>query len=187
MDPGAYEYQGSGYCPAGGVFNVNYAATGAGNGLSWVDAYTDLEAALVNARGCEVWVAQGVYYPTSDAADAAPLSYCATMWIFTAALPARKASLTSGIGKHNLTVLSGDIDNNDLTNASGVVTATANIVGDNAYHVVVSSGVTETAVIDGFIITGGQANGAAAPKAKAAGYTTTTAIPPWPTSPSAPT
>jgi hypothetical protein len=40
-----------------------------------------------------------------------------------------------------------------------VLTTTANISGTNSYHVVTSSGVTETAVLDGFTITGGAADG----------------------------
>ncbi|MEA3374721.1 MAG: cadherin, partial [Chloroflexota bacterium] len=62
----------------------------------------------------------------------------------------------------NVTVLSGDLDRNDTTDAHGVVVDTENIVGDNAYHVVTGDGVTETAVLDGFAITAGSANGDAA-------------------------
>jgi len=58
----------------------------------------------------------------------------------------------------NRTVLSGDLDRNDTTDPHGVVTSTARITGTNAYHVVVSSGVTATARLDGFILTAGQAD-----------------------------
>ena len=44
---------------------VHHAATGANNGSSWTDAFNDLQAALQLAEaGDEVWVAEGVYYPT---------------------------------------------------------------------------------------------------------------------------
>ena len=56
-------------------------------------------------------------------------------------------------------MLSGDIDGNDSTDSNGVVTTTTNISGANSYHVVTGSGVTSTAVLDGFTITAGQANG----------------------------
>jgi len=39
------------------------------------------------------------------------------------------------------------------------VTTTANLRGSNAYHVVNGSGKSNTAVLDGFVITAGQANG----------------------------
>lgn len=59
----------------------------------------------------------------------------------------------------NKTILSGDIDNNDLTDPSGVVTTTAHITGNNSYHVVRADNVDSSAVLDGFIITAGKADG----------------------------
>lgn len=48
------------------VIYVNQAATGANNGTSWNDAFTDLQDALAVATpGNEVWVAAGVYKPTA--------------------------------------------------------------------------------------------------------------------------
>ena len=53
---------------------VNINATGAGSGLSWQDAYADVQLAIqsamdflaANAGACEVWVAKGVYKPTGE-------------------------------------------------------------------------------------------------------------------------
>jgi predicted outer membrane repeat protein len=59
----------------------------------------------------------------------------------------------------NITVLSGDIDNNDITDVNGVVTRTTNIQGNNSYHVVFSSDLTETVILDGFTLTAGKARG----------------------------
>ena len=47
----------------------------------------------------------------------------------------------------------------DTTTGAGVVTTTASISGTNSHHIVTGSGVTLTAVLDGFTITAGQANG----------------------------
>ncbi len=45
---------------------VDVDAIGAGTGLNWEDAYSDLQDALaVCAYGDEIWVAEGTYYPTS--------------------------------------------------------------------------------------------------------------------------
>ncbi len=56
------------------------------------------------------------------------------------------------------TVLSGDLDGDDFTDVHGVVMDTANINGDNAYHVVTSNSVTRATVLDGFVITAGKAD-----------------------------
>jgi hypothetical protein len=61
--------------------------------------------------------------------------------------------------QNNVTVLSGDLDRDDQTDAHGVITHTAHISGTNSYHVVTSHGVTDTTVLDGFTLTGGNANG----------------------------
>ena len=73
----------------------------------------------------------------------------------------------SSLGGRNwtahLTILSGDIDQNDTVDASGVVTHTDGIAGSNAYNVVTGYQVTETAVLDGFTVTAGKANGSSCP------------------------
>jgi hypothetical protein len=69
-----------------------------------------------------------------------------------------ETSLNQRDWQTNVTVLSGDIDQNDTIDVNGVVTSTANIAGVNAYHVVTGGGTNNTAVLDGFVITSGNAN-----------------------------
>ncbi len=85
------------------------------------------------------------------------------------------------------TVLSGDLDGNDATDPSGVVTDTADIVGGNAYHVVTGSGTASTAILDGFTIIAGKADGGWPHYYGAAGWSTVVAARRWQTSPSAAT
>ncbi len=59
----------------------------------------------------------------------------------------------------HVTILSGDIDNND-TGSNGVDSDSSNIVGSNSHQIVVMSGsagvqVTASTVLDGFTLTGG--------------------------------
>ncbi len=137
------------------VLYVKPTASGAGDCSSWDDACT-LQAALAAAAyGDEIWVASGVYYPGMARTDAFTLTSGVQIY---GGFAATETVRTERDWTVNVTVLSGDIDQNDLTDSHGVVTTTAHISGTNAYHVVVASGVTETVVLDGFIITAGQAN-----------------------------
>lgn len=139
-----------------GVLYTAPSAVGSGSCSSWANACT-LQTALTNAvNGDEIWTKAGVHYPGSNRTDTFALqSGVAVYGGFAGTETARDQRDWTA----NLTVLSGDIDQNDLTDPTGVVTNTLNISGTNSYHVVSSSGVTETAVLDGFIVTAGQANG----------------------------
>ena len=49
---------------AGTIIYVDVDATGTATGLSWADAYTNLQDALTTVNsGTEIWVAEGAYYP----------------------------------------------------------------------------------------------------------------------------
>ncbi len=173
VDLGAFELPIA--CPAANVARLYVNASvadGDNSGLAWKNALSDLSHAFALAEGCqenrigEIWVAAGKYVPTNG-------NY--------AAEGARESTfnLTNGLAVYggfagtelvleerdwltNLTILSGDITSDDLLDSNGLVTDTMRIVGENSYHVVSSIGNDGTAVLDGFIIIGGQADGEAA-------------------------
>jgi hypothetical protein len=61
---GAYEYVGP--LPPSRTIHVDADATGGDDGLSWADAFVDLQDALAIAiPGDEIWVAEGTYKPTT--------------------------------------------------------------------------------------------------------------------------
>ncbi len=129
-----------------GIIFVDADALGADNGSTWVDAYTDLQDALVAAApGDQIWVAEGVYKPTTGANRAATFALADDVAIY-GGFAGNEAYLHERDWHAQPTVLSGDI-------------GTVGNDADNVYHVVTAQGVGSTALLDGFVITGGRATG----------------------------
>jgi hypothetical protein len=123
---------------------VNASATGANNGSSWADAYTDLQSALPAAlSGDEIWVAKGTYKPTTDTDRTACflMKQCAGIY---GGFAGTETSRDQRDWVANPTILSGDIgiqgDNSD-----------------NSYNVL--AGALLGGRLDGFTITAGNASG----------------------------
>ncbi len=140
---------------------VKPVATGSGDGSSWVNASSGLQAMInVSASGDEVWVAAGTYkplgYPTV-------CSGCMTNQDFAFSLKdgvkvyggfaGTEILLTQRNLTTNPTILSGDLMGNDGPNFANN--------SDNATHVVIIAftDVMPTTRLDGFTISGGNANG----------------------------
>jgi Bacterial Ig domain len=143
---------------------VNGAATGANTGSSWSDAYTNPQFALINPGCTEIWVAKGVYKPTLGTIQDVSFVIPSGVEIY-GGFAGGETNRDARLPAVNLTVLSGDIDNNDANAAStGVDESPADVVGNNSYHVIFINGgvgavpVTSATVVDGFTITGGHAN-----------------------------
>jgi hypothetical protein len=136
---------------------VRYAApsaAGAGNCSSWANACT-LQTALTQAiYGDEIWVKAGLYKPGAAQSATFPLKSGVAVYGGYAGTETNRSQRN---WQANLTVLSGDVDNNDLANSQGVVTETIKIQGNNAYNVVSGDHVID-ATLDGFVITAGWAN-----------------------------
>lgn len=139
------------------VCRVTTGATPFGNGSSW-DSPMLLQEALAATACTEIWVAGGVYTPsTTDRSVSFAI--------------ARELQLYGGFGgtesareqrnpKRHRSILSGDIGGDDV-NTLGVTETAAGIVGGNSYHVLHLNGqrphpITAASVIDGFTITAGQ-------------------------------
>lgn len=156
---------------AGPLCYVNAAANGANSGDSWTDAYSDLQAALMDANCPEIWVATGVYTPGIGISESFVLTAGVQLYGGFAATETLRSQRNFTA---NPTILSGDIGGDDLTDANGVVTTTGNLNGTNSYHVVWADGVTqpitESTVLDGFTITAGQANDSSWPDDSGGGF-----------------
>ena len=151
VDMGTYEAR---------VLYVKVGTMGADDGSSWEDAFTDLQDALASALGGdEIWVAEGVYVPSHEEPPDPTVSFSLIDHVaLYGGFVGTETSRQQRDWEAHLTILSGDLDHDDDRDANGVVTDTAGISGTNAYHVVTGSGVTDTAVLDGFIVTGGYAS-----------------------------
>lgn len=133
---------------------VNAAAPNPGFGLSWASPFAHLTEALDHAiDGDEIWVAQGVYKPGADPSDSFEIRSRALVY---GGFKGNENSLGKRNPDTNPTVLTGDLDGDD-TLGSGAITASPR--GSNARNVVTATGYSGLARLDGFIITGGNANG----------------------------
>ncbi|UCG48473.1 MAG: hypothetical protein JSU94_01605, partial [Phycisphaerales bacterium] len=153
VDMGCYEYAGP------RVLYVDRDARGANNGSSWEDAYRHLQNALSAASaGCEIRVAGGTYRPDHGSGDMMRRGDREATFKLKSGVRLEGGYAGCGadrpdardVERHE-TILSGDLagnDTGDLLNESRA---------ENSFHVVTGSGTDETAVLDGFTITGGNA------------------------------
>ena len=141
-----------------GVLYAAPVAQGSGNCSSWTNACT-LQTALTNAvSGDEIWVKRGVHYPGAAGNRNATFTLRNGVALY-GGFAGTETSRNERNWQTNLTILSGDIDRNDINTDGNYIAETWNdIQGNNAYHVVTGGGTNNTAVLDGFVITAGQAN-----------------------------
>ena len=130
---------------------IIYVKSGStGNGSAWNNAYGSLQSAITAAQaGDEIWVAAGTYKPTTGTDRTASFTLKNNVGIYGGFAGTETARNQRNIAS-NATILSGEIG------ASGIA--------DNAYHVVSATGTISTplgnsSILDGFTITGGNANG----------------------------
>lgn len=139
----------------GAVRFVKFDATGANNGTSWNNAFTSLQSALSAAvNGDEIWVAAGTYKPATPATPN-PRTLSFNMKTGVKILGGFFGTETAASQRNpriNVSVLSGDINGDDTPNFGNR--------SENSFRVVVASGVAGSGMLDGFVIRGGNADGA---------------------------
>ena len=140
---------------------VNLNATGNNDGTSWVDAYNDLQDAIDNTtKGKQIWVAAGTYFPKSFATSSQQTSRDKTFLInkgvfIYGGFNGTETTLNQRDYVSNKTILSGDVNQDD----SSTITPTESTRQDNLFHVVTVKGYsTYNPILDGFTISGGNAN-----------------------------
>ncbi|MDD4613461.1 MAG: right-handed parallel beta-helix repeat-containing protein [Synergistaceae bacterium] len=151
----------------GAVKYVTRTGSGGKSGASWSDSLDEggFRSALDGAQpGTEFWVARGRYRPVTSLGTVPAVARSASFALKTGvALYGGFAGTETSRDQRdpgaNVTVLTGDIELNDTVNGDGVTLNLSNIAGSNSYTVVKASGVSHTAILDGFTITGGKADG----------------------------
>jgi len=153
---------------ADGVIYVDANAAGANNGSSWEDAYVYLQDALADANAAdkpvEIRVAQGIYKPDQGVIQTPGDREATFQLINNVTLTGGYAGLWQPDPNDRdiilyETILSGDLIGDDIDVYNIVALSDEPKYSDNSYHVVVARETDNTAVLDGFTITAGNANG----------------------------
>jgi predicted outer membrane repeat protein len=130
------------------IIYVRKGAAPNGTGNSWSTAYSELTQALAAATSIsgqkEIWVAKGEYKPTTSLDRSASFVLPAQTRLYGGFL-GNETTRTIRNWRNVRSVLSGDL---------GAMFD----IDDNSYHVVKASNVDSATGLDGFIITGGNAN-----------------------------
>lgn len=126
---------------------VLYVQAGAeGQGTSWEDPTGNLQDALLLAQaGDQVWVAEGTYTPTSN--DDRTISFIIPDGVeLYGGFSGSEGTLEERDIKSYPTILSGEIGD-------------AASLEDNSYTIVLTIGVSDATIVDGFTISHGRADG----------------------------
>ena len=135
---------------------VDANATGLNDGSSWANALTDIQTAIdITTPGLsEIWVAQGTYTTGSSRTDTFLITDLVKLY---GGFDGTETDIAQRNPAANVTVLSGDLNGDD----NAIITDTEVTRQDNAYHVVTLKGdFNSGTIIDGFTISGANANGA---------------------------
>jgi hypothetical protein len=132
----------------GDTWYVDADAAGASTGMSWANAFNDLQDALAVARpGDEIWVAEGTYYPTASDDRTATFNLYNRVEIY-GGFAGTETMRSARDPENNPAILSGNIDGGGREGNSYHVVTILACVGDSG-----------AGVLDGLTIQEGYANG----------------------------
>ncbi len=149
------------------ILYVDAHARGANDGSDWADAFQSLQDALAGAlKGSEIRVAAGIYTP--DRGAAIKRGDRAATFALPSGVVLRGGYAGAGAPDPDTrntetyeTVLSGDLNGDDLPVADPCDPWTRASRAENSRHVVTAVEADSTTVLDGFRVVGGWADGPA--------------------------
>jgi len=128
---------------------VKQDATGANDGTSWINAFTDLQDALDDSSpGEQIWIATGTYTPDGPTPDSSHFIMVTLAEIY-GGFAGTESSLVERDWQNNQTILSGDVNHDDV----GGDFFTNRI--DNAHHILILDVGSGESVVDGLTFIGG--------------------------------
>lgn len=137
---------------SGQTLYVKQDATGANDGSSWENAFTDLPSALDQADDSEVWVAAGTYRPSTDPTDTLARFTIANNVSLYGGFAGTETSIDERDLDANETILSGDLNGDDVEDNFDEFRE------DNTLHVVFVDSLLTQVTLDGLTISGGHNN-----------------------------
>ncbi len=159
VDQGVYEAPAPPMPPERLYVNAEVKG-GTGSGDSWVNALIGLESALEWAA-CgtvkEIWVARGTYTPAPAGGKRGAAFRLVNKVAIYGGFVGTEMSVEERNFSENVTCLSGDLNDDDHGGGNKVSN------DENSYHVLLAENCEAETVLDGFTITGGNANGPDAP------------------------
>ncbi|WP_212005128.1 MBG domain-containing protein [Chitinophaga sp. HK235] len=147
---------------AAGIVYVNNQSATPGDGSSWSAPLPELRDALLAAADplngiTQIWVAKGTYKPTAGTDRSISLVIPSNVAVYGGFAGSETNPSQRNI-PNNPVILSGDIDNNDIL-TGGITLNATDIRGNNSYHVIQVNNTDVSTLLDGVIITGGNAQG----------------------------
>ncbi|MDD7913211.1 InlB B-repeat-containing protein [Polaribacter ponticola] len=132
---------------------VNKNATGNNDGLTWADAYTDLNTALANiVNNSEIWIAGGTYTPSvSDTSVYYEITKNGVK--IYGGFAGTESKISDRIFGMNETILSGDLQGNDA-NVTGYFDNYSNSTRQNvnSFHIINITATGNDLLLDGLTI-----------------------------------
>jgi len=141
---------------------VKPTASGTGDGSSWANASSDLQAMMnASGNGDQVWVAKGTYKPTlgTDRTVSFVMKPGVKVYGSFVGNETTLTQRTTAVIVANPSVLSGDLKGDDVVTGKGETLVISNN-SENSQNVVLNwdNGLTaDNSCLDGFVISGGNA------------------------------
>ena len=137
---------------------VNKNVATLGDGTSWTNAFTEFRDALLLAQDCpdiiEIWVAEGIYTPTSTE-NRITFFIMRNNLAWYGGFDGTENDLSERDWNAHPTILSGDLLGDDDYSTLPPINN-----DENSFHVIFNfiNGIDSSAILDGFHIVGGNAN-----------------------------